>query len=334
MKKSIILLAVVSASLVSCSKTEESRPEVKSGIPMSISASFSDLTKTTTVPDGNVLKTTWDAVDTISIVTLDALEKGQVVAIDNFTSSGTAGRSFATFRGTFTGGANPVKVIAVYPALEKVGDKYRTKENYALNDDGGYRSSILQNIKIGSNNVDTKTEFPFRQERNDDCSHLKDFCLMVGKVDTERIKRGELSVSLRHLMMVFKIQVTVPDYCKGKQLEKVKIDAYGNPGTSQNQFMCQSFSYVDLDAFPSLDNIFFRLWNYFEMPASFEIPESGVATFYIPRTPHDRLKAGIKWRISVVFSDEGRFFFDEIIAPKEVVYEAGKMYRINVSKSY
>ena len=332
MKKSIILLAVLSASLVSCSKTEESRLEVKSGIPMSISASFSDLTKTSTVADGNVLKSTWDAEESISIITLDALSKGKVVAIDNFTSRGAAGRSSAKFTGTFTGGVNPVKVIAVYPALEKVGDTYRTKENYALNSSTDWRSSILQQIKIGSDHVDTKPDYPFCQERNGDCSHLKDFCVMVGKVDTKDLKRGKLSASLRHLMMVFKIQATFPDSYKGKHLEEVRIDAYDNAGVGGAQFLCQSSSYVDLDSSPFLGAKDYRLRNYFRIPMSFEIPESGIVTLYMPCAPYNRLKEGAKWEIVATFSGNKRVSFDEMIAPKEVVYEAGKVYRINVSK--
>ena len=332
MKKSIILLAVLSASLVSCSKTEET-PEVKSGIPVSVNASFSDLTKTSTVADGNVLKSTWDAEESISIITLDALSKGKVVAIDNFTSSGAAGRSSANFSGTFTGGTNPVKVIAVYPALEKVGDTYRTKENYALTSNAaGWRSSILQNIKIGSDNVVTRPEFPFRQEGNGDCNHLKDFCVMVGKVDTKDLKRGKLSASLRHLMMVFKIQVNFANSYKGRHLEEVQIYAYDNAGVSPYQFLCQSSAHVDLDSSPFLGDNGFKADRYFRMPTSFKVPESGFVTFYIPCAPYDRLKAGSNWQIAAKLSGDESVDFGEMIFKKEVVYEAGKMYRINLVK--
>ena len=333
MKKIIIILAALSASLVSCNKTTAETPEVKSGIPMSVSVSFADLTKTTVVPDGDALKCTWDAEESISIITLDALSKGKVVAIDNFTSRGAAGRSSAKFTGTFTGGANPVKVIAVYPALEKVGDTYRTKENYAWDHSTDYPSSILKNIRIGSDNVDTKPEYLFCQDGSGSCNHLKDFCVMVGKVDTERIKRGELSVSLRHLMMVFKIQVTFLDSHKGQHLEDIEILAYNNAGTSQHQFMRHSFSYVDLDSSPSLGAKNFYLDNTLRMPTSLNVPESGVVTLYVPCAPYDRLKVESKWRIVARFPgrDSGS---SDMISNKEVVYEAGKMYRINVSMSY
>ena len=330
MKKSIILLAVVSASLVSCSKIEESRPEVKSGIPMSISVSLSDLTKTTAIDEGNVLKSTWDAEESISIITLDALSKGKVVAIDNFTSRGAAGRSSAKFTGTFTGGANPVKVIAVYPALKKDGDTYRTKESVLFGSFYGVHSSILQNIRIGSNDVVTRPEYPFRQERNGDLSHLKDFCVMVGKVDTERIKRGELSVSLRHLMMLIKLTATFPSFSRGKLLQEVQIDAWDNDGVSKNQFLCESSSYVDLDASPFLGDKDFKLQDYFRLLTPFEIPESGVVTFYMPCAPYDRLKAGSKWEFKARLQYDPLVYFGGMISNKEVVYEAGKMYRINV----
>ena len=156
---------------------------------------------------------------------------------------------------------------------------------------------------------------------------------MVGKVDTERIKRGELSVSLRHLMMVFKIQVTFLDSHKGQHLENIEILAYNNASTSQHQFMCNSSSYVDLDSSPSLGAKNFYLDNTLRMPTSLNVPESGVVTLYVPCAPYDRLKVESKWRIVARFPgrDSGSI---EMISNKEVVYEAGKMYRINVSMSY
>ncbi len=327
MKKSIILLAVVSASLVSCSKTEESRLEVKSGIPMSISASFSDLTKTSTVADGNVLKTTWDAVDTISIVTLDALEKGQVVAIDNFTSSGTAGRSFATFTGTFTGGASPKKVIAIYPALKKDGGKYRTAQHYALNTKGGLRSSILSDIEIGKNVAKMNVEYPFCQEKNDECAHLKDYCLMVGNADVSKIKSGKLSVSLKNLMMVIKVQATFPDDCKNQLLKEVWI------GDARNMFIFESSAYVDLDASPFFgSSAQIHRTRYFKMPTSFKIPDSGIVTVYMPCAPLGKLTTECSW-IFTTKVGEGEnahyVFFEPLVGNKEVTFEAGKVYRIN-----
>ena len=156
---------------------------------------------------------------------------------------------------------------------------------------------------------------------------------MVGKVDTERIKRGELSVSLRHLMMVFKIQVTFLDSHKGQHLENIEILAYDNAGTSQHQFMRNSFSYVDLDSSPFLGAKNFYLDNTLRMPTSLDVPESGVVTFYMPCAPYDRFKVGSKWKIVARLPgrDSGSI---EMISNKEVVYEAGKMYRINVSMSY
>ena len=150
-----------------------------------------------------------------------------------------------------------------------------------------------------------------------------------GKVDTKDLKRGKLSASLRHLMMVFKIQATFPDSYKGKHLEEVRIDAYDNAGVGGAQFLCQSSSYVDLDSSPSLGAKNFYLDNTLRMPTSLNVPESGVVTLYVPCAPYDRLKVESKWRIVARFPgrDSGS---SDMISNKEVVYEAGKMYRINV----
>ncbi len=315
MKKSIILLAVVSASLVSCSKIEESRPEVKSGIPMSISVSLSDLTKTTTVDEGSVLKSTWDAEESISIITLDASKNGTVLEIDNFTSKGAAGRSSANFTGTFNGGDNPVKVIAVYPALEKDGDTYRTKP-YKSNEG---TSSILSGIKTYKKNLRIKVDYPPYQEGG--CKHLKDYCVMVGKVDTKDLMRGKLSASLRHLMMVIKVTATFPDAYKGGQIERVSL-THG----SRFPFLFDTSAYADLDDFrfsgimsPGMGT---------SVPVNMVIPASGVVTVYIPCNPIGGDIRRDEWTFVASVKDKSNYRLTKKLTG-DVTYEAGKMYRMD-----
>ena len=156
---------------------------------------------------------------------------------------------------------------------------------------------------------------------------------MVGKVDTKDLKRGKLSASLRHLMMVFKIQIAFADSYKGKHLEEVRIIADDNAGVSPYQFLIKSSSYVDLDSSPFLGDKDFKLDIAFRMPTSLNVPESGIVTLYMPCAPYDRLKVGSKWKIRATFSGDERVYFDEMISQKEVVYQAGKIYRINLMKS-
>ena len=103
--KKLFLIAAVAAALVSCSKSDNPRDvEQNEGIKMTLKASFGSDTKLSFNPDGNIIKSTWDASEAISVLTLD--EEGVVVAIDNFTSEGTAGRKEASFTGTFNGGSS------------------------------------------------------------------------------------------------------------------------------------------------------------------------------------------------------------------------------------
>ena len=321
MKKSIILLAVVSASFVSCSKTEESRPEVKSGIPMSVSASFSDLTKTSTVADGNALKSTWDAEESISIITLDASKNGKVVAIDNFTSDGVAGRSSASFSGTFTGGANPVKVIAVYPALEKDGNIYRTK-SYPFSRPGGTEVSVLDDIQIGKATLSTASveRSPYQ---TGGCSHLKNYCVLVGNADISNIKNGMLSVSLRNLMSVIKIRAIFPLSYTGREISEMTLK-----NTGRYMFVCKSSAHVDLDSSPFLGDAGYLLKQEINVRMDIKIPRSGYVDVYIPFVPYDRDPEGRRFGLTAKIGS--REYSSSYRTKRDVTYEAGKMYRMDV----
>ena len=316
MKKIIIILAALSASLVSCNKTTAETPEVKSGIPMSVSVSFADLTKTTVVPDGDALKCTWDAEESISIITLDALSKGKVVAIDNFTSSGAAGRSSAKFAGRFTGGANPVKVILVYPALEKVGDTYRTKPHQSLYSGG--TSSVLSDIKIGKATLKAKVGYPFVQGADNDCSHFQDFCVMVGNADLSKIKSGKLSASLRNLMTVFEIRINFNRIDNGKKLTKLQ---FGNTFDFP-LFLHESTAYVDLDASKFSEGSDIITKKNISIPANFKVPDpSGYVRMYVPCVPCAASTAMIDFHFTL--DGAVKAVYRDL---KSRNFEAGKMY--------
>lgn len=330
MNKTLLFVATAFAVLVSCEKNQEpanenTTSEVK-GIPMTLTANIAGATKTSYADNGSGLKETWNAEESISIVTLDG-DNGNIVSVDTFTSSGEAGRSSATFSGTFTGGGSPVKVIAIYPALTMSGGMYRTppyKDRY------GNNARILYN---GSgNNFQYSQNNEVKQTANADFGHLSNYCLMSGAVDIDDIKNGTLTVSLSNLMTILKIVVTLPASYKGKTFSKIQMNCYTDGATDFNMFaegggkelidqVASPISGRDKDPFSSR-----ILWG------DFVIPDTGVVTLYMPFViAESSIKSGYYW-IFTAFVDGVQAGSDVTIKTftKDVTLQRGYMYTANV----
>jgi len=133
MKKlnNILLAGLALVAAVSCNKAETpaAQPEENPGVPMTLTATIcGPETKLTMNEDGNVLKSTWDASEKISVITYTGSGySARVQTIDTFTYTGTAGKKSVDFTGTFTGDAAN-NIWVVYPALEydSVNADYRS----------------------------------------------------------------------------------------------------------------------------------------------------------------------------------------------------------------
>ena len=330
MKKTLLFVATAIAALVSCEKDQEpanenTSPEVK-GIPMTLTANIGGTTKTSYADDGSGLKETWNAEESISVITLDG-DNGNLVSVDTFTSSGEAGRSSATFSGTFTGGETPAKVIAIYPALTMSGGLYRTP---AYQDRYGSSRRILQN---GSGQFfEYSYNIELKQTSNADFSHMTNYCLMTGAVDIDDIKNGVLTVSLSNLMTVLKMVVTLPDSYKGHTFSSIQLNCYTDGATYFNMFAGGGGKeYVDHVASPISgsfkDPLSARiLWG------DFVIPDTGVVTLYMPFVlAESNIKSGYYWMFTA-FVDGVQAGSDVTIKTftKDVTLQRGYMYTANV----
>ncbi len=330
MKKTLFCLAVLTAALVSCQKNEMPASEEVQGIPMTLTASLSGElgTKATVTPDANGLKTTWDATESISVVTLDGSgDSAKLVSVDTFTSSGTAGRADAEFTGTFTGGATPAKVIVIYPALEEQTDgSYKTPTYNGAFDSG----SILAGLKVGSDMfTNDSKDFYLRQTADNNCDHFKDYCVMTGNVDLTDIQSNKLSVKMRNLTTVIKLVLKFPDYVKGLLIDDVQIQSFQPGDDARYIFHAGGWTPLDLDAcglaFPGSAG-----YNQTAIYASFNVPDTGNATFYLPIAGMDGTnEAGDVWEIAVQFGDDT--FITTLTFPDAITYEAGKVYTANVA---
>ena len=327
MKKFLMSLAVLTAALVSCQKNEIPVSEEVQGIPMTLTASLpGDFgTKTTVSPDGNVLKSYWEATETISVVTLDATgDAAAMVSVDTFTSTGAAGRTDAVFTGTFTGGASPAKVIVVYPALEKqADDTYQTPPFSGTH-------SVLAGAKPPLSTQFTGCD-PFAtytQTSDGNCDHFKNYCIMTGNVDLTDILSNTLTVKLRNLMSVFKIVATYPAGYEGKSLNYIAVASHASDDTYKNIFHRGDWTYLNIEekglAFPYGGDYGRPIY------CDFNVPSSGVVTVYMP-FPMDGSSnvAGDYFTFTSVAN--GTTLAGKKTFTKDVTYEAGKVYRMEVT---
>ena len=219
MKKlsNILLAGLALVAAVSCNKENApvEEPQQNAGVPMTLTATIGGPeTKLTMAEDGNVLKSTWDASEKITVITYTGTGWGaRVQTIDTFTYSGAAGQTSVDFTGTFTGDAAN-KILVIYPALEydSVKGDYRSASGliYGVKKeaDGG-NSYIYFNYWDGS----------YTQTANADPSFLKDNPL----TGEGTVSGGALSVDLKPLFGVLKMTLTLPAEADGETLYGVCV---------------------------------------------------------------------------------------------------------------
>lgn len=324
--KKVFVLALFAAILAfSCQKNENPTLE-KKGVPMKLIADFNKDTKVTYAPDGNVLKTSWEATETISVLTLNGA--GKLQTVDNFTSIGEAGRTTAEFTGTFTGGADPVKVVVIYPALIYDGYSYYSTDMFT--DRSGSHWSILYNAQIGSEYIQGRRS-DLKQTADNDASHLRNYCVMDGVANKSDIKSNILNVTLSNEMTVIKVTATFPDAMKGKTLNSMEIRGWNNAESDEKGWVrSASWEYVDL---PGNDGICGRGGGYnsnVKLYSNFEIPASGVVTLFYVNHKFGDLEVGDKLKFTATVNDTEQSPATKTVT-SAVSFEKGKIYRMSVT---
>ena len=321
MKKIMILATALLVLAVSCSKNEEPQVETK-GVPMSLKVSFDDATKISYAKNGSVLKATWDASETISVVTLDGIN-GKVVAIDNFTSVGAEGREKAIFTGTFTGGADPARVVVIYPAIEGGASAPYVKYN-------GSTDNLFYGVSADDAFVSTTIE-PLRQTADDNADHLENFCLLSGVANITDIKTGAITTTLSNQMTILKVVATFADADKGKTFSSLTINSFTNASLSEADKIFPSFgwSYIDFPNYGFSPSGSER-HGFITLYGNFTIPATGVITLYVPVVNIGTIDNGARWQFSAQADSD-------VLGPvskdftKSFTFQRGYIYTINVS---
>jgi hypothetical protein len=247
-KLSLFIIAAFTA-LTACQKAEESAKLV--GRPMTLSATIGDPdSKITFTDESNALKASWDAEESISVLTLssDNNYTAKVLSVDKFTSSGAAGRKTAEFTGTFTGGESPAKVICLYPALEETSPG--SKEWVAAATDNPYQKTIYNICSDGSESGlywRANSYSTVYNTSDGNTSHIASRNVLRGDAT---ISGSSLSVSLRSIYSALRLNLTMDGIDVNANIGELTIKMLNSDGSDGKLFVA-GWGYINQDSAPS-----------------------------------------------------------------------------------
>ena len=195
MKRLTFILFAAFAALASCQKNITPG----NGVQLNISAAVSEPTATKTSYEYNsgsqagTISVSWEATEYITVVSIG--ESG-ITAVDEFVSTGDAGRTKAEFTGTWNGSVGD-KVICLYPALTEGGAS-------------GPGAAIFSGVEVGSPSI-TLNSLDLAYSGSNvpvgDPNSIKNADVMVGEVS---ISETNASVMLNRKISVFRVTVSAP----------------------------------------------------------------------------------------------------------------------------
>jgi len=188
----IIILTASAAVLINGCQEPMIEVKAKAGVPMTIQASVVEPKGTKTIyeyTDDRTLEGSWDSYEAITVVSFD---QNGITSVDEFVSTGEAGRKKAEFSGTWCGNEGD-RIICLYPSVD----------SYAGN-------SIFDGVRLGSptiymRNLSTASS---ALQHDDPCS-ISDVDLMLGEVT---LYNDIAYVNLEHQFAVFRIEVTLRNF--------------------------------------------------------------------------------------------------------------------------
>ena len=271
----LALAAAVLASALSCQKEQTPAPE---GRPLAITATVGTPdTKTTFTPQGNMMKVEWEALESISVISVDAA--GRVQTIDTFTYSGEPGKT-ATFTGMLSAGATDnIKVL--YPALEpSSATDFGTPLPLGMTT---YYMRAISEVAFGYADCKFDVFNRFTQASSGSVEHLPDAMLLEG---SGTVSGGELDVTMHHLGSVLRLDMAFSSYDLGKEFDQIVLLAFDS---EDNEYNFQASGWVEyfageaLPAAGSQASVFAGSWS---GSAQTPLAVSGTSfTAYVPFLP-------------------------------------------------
>ena len=319
--KKIFALALIALFAFSCQVQEEvvnnqdTEVEVV-GVPMQLTASLG--TKATYALEGGLLKPTWDANETISLVTWT---KSSTIVVDNFTYSGDAGKTSVTFTGTFTGGAPEDRwdVYAVYPALTETIDG---KLGSAANDEG-LRAIYKDGLVLSSDFMNAlKLSSDIKQDANGDFSHIAEGSILIGAAD---VAGSAFTTTLEQQLSVLKVTFSLPAAFDPNALDQItyaSIETTNSSDASISKFWNGGTFYSGFSAGSLGSELKVNFDNYMLDSREFVV--------YFPFRAN-AFSAGDKFVFKVHNSTEGEDYTATKPLTSDFTFLPGKQYNMSVS---
>lgn len=190
MKRITILLAASLVMFVSCQK--EGPVAAGEGVELTVSVKVADPEETKTTYEytagtqAGTISTSWEAKEYITLVSIG--ESG-ITAVDEFCSTGDAGRKKAEFTGTWTGNAGD-KVICLYPALTNNGAAVASADRR------------FSGVTVGSTSISVNCP---AHAPSQDISTIRKYDIMIGEVV---ISGTKASVTMRRKISAIRLGVS------------------------------------------------------------------------------------------------------------------------------
>ncbi len=217
MKRTAIFLAASLVTFMSCQKDGPEAPD--KGVKLTVSAKVAAPASTKTSyaysagSQAGTIATSWEATEYITLVSIG--ESG-ISAVDEFCSTGEAGREKAEFTGTWTGNAGD-KVICLYPAL--------TRNGVAV----AGAAQRFSGVAVGSASISVNCP---AHSPSQDISTIKDYDIMIGDVT---ISGTTAYVTMQRKISVVRLGISgAYPYEYGvyaRYIQKLGIAAHSSSGT-------------------------------------------------------------------------------------------------------
>lgn len=345
MKKHMIFAALALAASVSCQRAETPKVDTNDGVSpvaMTLKASIGGAdTKIAYVDEDNVLKSSWEQFDKVSVFSLDI--SGNVLTNDVFTATSVSDDGkIAEFEGDFSNHAEAKSIYVYYPALNKGDGSEAEPWRVAPVYEGA--EGVLNGVKAGKTYLTFNTA-QLQKSLVDCTSHLEQYTVMSGKAEMEE---GNLLVDLEHRSYVLKVQLTLPQ--SGLTVKHLTISA---KSAADAGVRVSGSGWTDIDSvgeFPGGWDTSYLInfgTDYANGSGTGLLVEGESLTTYIvafagqswdyeaQETTWYHLTSGDYFSFTLNATTDGSDSYictlDKLEIPKDVVLENGKMYRVSAT---
>lgn len=301
MKKAFVIFAAA-AVLASCAKEAS---VVTKSTPMTLTATLAaDPETKVTYTDDSGLKASWEATETMSVISING--SSEATHIDNFTSTGAAGRTTAEFTGSITEDPTTTRYICVYPAVS-ASSPYRLSES---------------ELPTPYAHWSTKN----KQVADGDLSHINAGVILTG---TPTVDGSNLNVEMQNRLSVLKFVVTFPDAAVGRDLSNITLTSSSKFGSSGAGSEWTYVTYLDLYYGGSGGSDILQI-DTFSPSGYIKVPSTKELTIYGLFCPGS-VRENDTWTISATASDWAVLGTKTLTWRADKTFETGKLYTITTT---